>query len=102
MGFCLFNNVVIAAKVAQRKFGVNKVLIIDWDGSCLHLTAATNALVHHGNGTQHILESDSSIMYFSVHKGGNFYPKTGLAEEVGKGLGKGYTINVPFLHPGMS
>eukprot|EP01127_Copromyxa_protea_P021901 TRINITY_DN7650_c0_g1_i1.p1 TRINITY_DN7650_c0_g1~~TRINITY_DN7650_c0_g1_i1.p1 ORF type:complete len:307 (+),score=55.69 TRINITY_DN7650_c0_g1_i1:547-1467(+) len=60
-----------------------------------------NFSVHHGNGTQHILESDSSIMYFSVHKGGDFYPKTGHVDEVGKGLGKGYTVNVPFTENGM-
>jgi len=88
MGFCLINNVVVAARAAQQQFGVKKVLIIDWD-------------VHHGNGTQHILEDDPTIMYFSVHRGGDFFPRTGHVKETGKGEGKGYTVNVPFTHNGM-
>ncbi|HLG29463.1 MAG TPA: histone deacetylase [Candidatus Brocadiales bacterium] len=81
MGFCLFNNVAIAAKYLQRKYTVERVLIVDWD-------------VHHGNGTQDAFYEDPSVLYFSMHRY-PFYPGTGRQDETGRGKGKGFTINVP-------
>jgi acetoin utilization deacetylase AcuC-like enzyme len=81
MGFCLFNNIAIAAKYIQQKHKLAKVLIVDWD-------------VHHGNGTQAIFYDDPSVFYFSVHQS-PFYPGTGAAEEKGQGRGAGFTLNVP-------
>jgi acetoin utilization deacetylase AcuC-like enzyme len=81
MGFCLFNNVAIAARALQEEESVDRIMILDWD-------------VHHGNGTQHCFESDPSILYASTHQF-PFYPGTGAVGEIGVGRGEGFTFNVP-------
>jgi len=81
MGFCLFNNVAIGARYAQRKYGVERIAILDWD-------------VHHGNGTQEIFYGDDSVFYVSLHQY-PFYPGTGAASERGAGKGEGFTLNCP-------
>ncbi|HEY2381614.1 MAG TPA: histone deacetylase [Terriglobia bacterium] len=81
MGFCLFNNAAIGARYAQARYGVERVLIIDWD-------------VHHGNGTQDIFWNDPTVFYFSTHQY-PYYPGTGSADERGGGKGEGTTLNVP-------
>ena len=81
MGFCLFNNVALAARHAQTKYDAHRVLIIDWD-------------VHHGNGTQDIFYLDPSVFFFSIHRY-PFYPGTGDSSETGSGKGLGTTLNVP-------
>lgn len=80
MGFCIFNNVAVGARYAQKR-GYKKIFIIDFD-------------VHHGNGTQHTFEEDDSVFYFSTHEYPH-YPGTGSGSERGKGKGEGYTYNVP-------
>jgi acetoin utilization deacetylase AcuC-like enzyme len=83
MGFCLFNNIALAAHHAKKAHKLTKVLIVDWD-------------VHHGNGTQDIFYEDPEVLFYSIHRyGRGFYPGTGAAEETGKGKGTGYTLNVP-------
>ncbi len=81
MGFCLFNNIAIAARALQDDLGVDRILIIDWD-------------VHHGNGTQHFFEDDPSVLYVSTHQF-PFYPGTGSVGETGVGAGEGFTLNIP-------
>ena len=82
MGFCLFNNVAVAAKYAQNKYKeIERVAIVDWD-------------VHHGNGTQGIFYSDPSVYFFSMHQY-PWYPGTGSRGETGHGRGLGFTLNVP-------
>ena len=81
MGFCIFNNIAIGARYAQKKHGIERVLIADWD-------------VHHGNGTQDVFYSDGSVFFFSTHQS-PWYPGTGDAGETGEGKGKGMTMNCP-------
>ncbi|MDR9468894.1 histone deacetylase [Marinospirillum sp.] len=81
-GFCLLNNVAVAAAHAQSKLNCERILIVDWD-------------VHHGNGTQEIFWADPDVLFFDTHCAAPFYPGSGHLDEVGAGLGEGYTINVP-------
>ena len=80
MGFCLYNNVAVAAAHA-RTIGAGRVAIVDFD-------------VHHGNGTQHRFEDDPAVMYVSIHQW-PYYPGTGASDETGVGQGKGFTVNLP-------
>ena len=83
MGFCLFNNIALAAQHARAKHGLHRILIVDWD-------------VHHGNGTQDLFYDDPEVFFLSVHRYGHgFYPGTGDEQETGAGAGLGFTTNVP-------
>lgn len=81
MGFCIFNHVAIAARYLQRRHGLTRIAIIDWDA-------------HHGNGTQAIFLNDPQVLYISLHEDGT-YPFTGAATERGEGPGEGATLNLP-------
>jgi acetoin utilization deacetylase AcuC-like enzyme len=81
MGFCLFNNVAIAAELAIRELGARRVFILDWD-------------VHHGNGTAEAFRYRSDVLFVSIHQAG-IYPGTGSLSDAGSGAGEGYTINLP-------
>jgi acetoin utilization deacetylase AcuC-like enzyme len=81
MGFCLFNNVAVAARHAIEACGAERVLVLDWD-------------VHHGNGTEEIFASSPDVLYASIHQW-PLYPGTGAAEYTGEGAGEGYTVNLP-------
>ncbi len=81
MGFCLFDNVAVGARMAIEELGLDRVLIVDWD-------------VHHGNGTQEIFWRDEQVGFFSVHRW-PYYPGTGAADETGGGPGLGNTLNLP-------
>ena len=84
MGFCIFNNIAIGAKYVQKKYGIKKVFIVDWD-------------LHHGNGTQNAFYYDSAVFYISTHQQ-YIFPGTGSPEENGEGDGKGFTMNFPLPH----
>ncbi len=85
MGFCLFNNIAVAARALREEDGVGRILILDWD-------------VHHGNGTQHSFEEDPDVLYVSTHQF-PYYPGSGDFDEIGRGRGEGATLNVP-MPPG--
>ena len=85
-GFCFYNNVAVAARTAQKKYGAKKVCIFDWD-------------VHVGDGTAQIFYDDPSVLYISIHRfdQGKFYPgQAGAHTRIGEGAGKGYNIHFPF------
>ena len=82
MGFCLFNNIALAAQRARTVHGLSRILIVDWD-------------VHHGNGTQDVFYADGGVEFLSIHRY-PFYPGTGDADETGTGAGLGRILNVPF------
>ena len=89
MGFCMFNNIAVAAQHLIDDHALQRVLILDWD-------------VHHGNGTQHTFEEDPRVLFISLHGHPNYvYPGTGFENEKGSGPGEGYTINLPMM-PGTS
>lgn len=88
-GFCMFNNVAVAARHAQKEYGLNNIAIVDWD-------------VHHGNGTNDIFAKDQSVFFFSLHRYDDyFFPGTGFVEDVGKDQARGFNVNVP-LEKGFS
>lgn len=81
MGFCLFNNVAIAARYLQGKYALTRIAILDWD-------------LHHGNGTQHAFYREKEVLYISIHQSFSF-PGTGGFDETGEGEGSGFTVNLP-------
>ena len=81
MGFCLFNNVAVAAAHALEEHGAERLLVLDWD-------------VHHGNGTDEIFSDTERVLYVSIHQS-PLYPGTGAADDIGSGAGEGFTINLP-------
>ena len=81
MGFCLFNNVAIAARYALQKYDLKRIFILDWD-------------VHHGNGTQNTFEYSNEVFFCSIHQS-RLYPGSGDSTEIGKGSGEGFTLNFP-------
>ena len=81
MGFCLFNSVAVGAEYLRARFGLRRILIVDWD-------------LHHGNGTQHSFFDDPGVLYVSTHQY-PYYPGTGAAEDTGRGDGAGHTVNLP-------
>ena len=83
MGFCVFNNVAVAADYLVRNFGLSRVLILDIDS-------------HHGNGTQEIFYGTQKILYLSLHEDPTEFPESGFMDEIGEGQGLGYTVNIPF------
>ena len=82
-GFCIFNSIALGAKYAQKKYGIEKIAIIDFDA-------------HHGNGTQDVFYDDGSVFYISFHQYPH-YPGSGDFNEIGSGSGKGYNLNFPFI-----
>ena len=81
MGFCLFNNIAVAARHAVARLGLARVMILDWD-------------VHHGNGTSDIFRNSDEVLFVSIHQS-PLYPGTGRASDIGAGQGAGYTVNLP-------
>lgn len=86
MGFCLYNSIAVAARYAQRRHSVRRVLVLDWD-------------VHHGNGTQEIFYHDPTVLFISLHQYPLWPPGWGAIDQTGGGAGQGFTVNVP-LPPG--
>jgi acetoin utilization deacetylase AcuC-like enzyme len=84
VGFCLFNNVAVAARHAREKYNLKRIMILDWD-------------VHHGNGTESSFYDDPEILTVSLHQELNFPPDRGFAEDIGEGQGKGFNVNIPLL-----
>ncbi len=84
MGFCVFNNIAVAARYLEKEYGLKNILIVDFD-------------LHHGNGTQHSFYKDKGVLYFSTHQY-PYYPGTGWYEEIGTGEGTGFTINIPMSY----
>jgi len=82
MGYCYYNNVAVAARHAQARYGLQRIAIIDWD-------------VHHGNGTQHVFEADPQVLFCSLHEEGNYPLEGGSETDQGQGDAAGYTLNIP-------